>query len=90
MGAKKKAAGDVRYPVMFRMSGRERAAAQKQANAEGLSLTEWIRDCMRVQLGRKWPTEQRIQGGETPRKTEDRQTPRRAPRARRVGDGAGR
>lgn len=85
MGAKKKAAGDVRYPVMFRMSGRERAAAQKQADAEGLSLTEWIRDCMRVQLGRKWPTEQRVQG-EAPRKVENRQTSPRVPRARRARD----
>lgn len=81
MGAKKKAAGDVRYPVMFRLSGRERAAAQKQAAVEGMALTEWIRDCMRVQLGRKWPREQHVQGGEDP------QTPRRAPRARAGGVG---
>lgn len=59
MAANKKHPEDVRIPFMLRLSTRERAALQRRAKKEGVTVCEFIRGNLASTLGRAWPREKR-------------------------------
>lgn len=60
MTAPKKHPDDVRTPLLVRMSPREKAALQRRAKREGVTVSVLIRQVLAQNLGRAWPKEKQL------------------------------